>query len=64
MTEPEPMSYAMTERGWKLAAQIWSRFVDGKEDIDLIAADFGMVREDITILMAIAFQGGVTRLEY
>lgn len=65
MTTPEPekpMIYHMTEKGWALAGSIWSRFVDNREDIDLIAADYGMTRDEVGVLMAMAFQGGITTL--
>ena len=49
----------MTEKGWAMAGQIWSRFVDNKEDIDEIAADYGLTRDEVAVLMAVAFRGGV-----
>lgn len=57
MTEPE--NYRMTEKGWKIAADVWGRFVDDQEDIDQIAASYSMSRDELAVLMAMAFQGGI-----
>lgn len=51
--------YSMTDKGWLIAEDIWYRFVYEQEDINGIAYDYGMEIDEIAVLMAMAFQGGV-----
>lgn len=62
MTEPED-SYRMTEKGWAIAATIWEAFVYQGEDINDLAASFGMGIDELCVLMVMAFQGGMISLD-
>lgn len=65
MSEPEqqPEGYRMTEKGWEIAGDIWSRFVYEGEDINAIAGSYGMTVDEVSVLMAMAFQGGMISLD-
>jgi hypothetical protein len=51
--------YTMTEKGWTIAIDIYRRFVFEHEDIELIAADYGMEVVDIAVLMSVALMNGL-----
>lgn len=61
MSENE--SYAMTERGWDIAADVWERFCFQGEDIESVAASYDLDIDHITILMSMAFTGGLISLD-
>lgn len=63
MSEEEPEAYTMTQKGWDIAADVWTRFVYYQEDINVIAESHGMSMDEICVLMAMAFQGGVIDLD-
>lgn len=58
-----PDAYAMTEKGWAIAEDVWYRFAYEQEDVHAIAASYGMAHEEILILMTMAFQGGKISLD-
>jgi hypothetical protein len=56
----ESDNYFITEKGWKIAMDIWKRFAMDGEDIDDLGAEYGMSREEIEVFMALVFSGGTT----